>query len=431
VSALIWHHSPSELTRSQAKRIIQDVGSTGQPPIFGYQLFSAGLDPWLKTLEEEYLKDYIRSGGSAFKLVTGTYGEGKTHFLYSVRGLAWMHNYISSYIELKPDETPLHNLESVYRSIVANLLYPQSAASLLESGYDRGIEAVLKIWYYSRSTHLRPNLTRKEYTKTIHELTAAIGPFESSSYTNALRHAFLALHDKDDQKFNLILQWLKGETPPTPDLQQYHIHEKLDSKTGFKFIRCLIQWLREIGYVGLVILMDEAEKTPGMTAKEREKLLNNLRAVIDACSKGEIKGSMIFYAVPDVSFLEGRTNVYEALNQRLSTIFEGAKNPTGVRINLEQLWGTREELLTTIGQKLAGIYEKAYGIRFDPDLLDDRIQSVITKVLGEKFGEVSYKRLFVQEIIKNFHELKSEQRNEARTGPHAGLNTEVSRTTEM
>ncbi|MFA5415394.1 MAG: BREX system ATP-binding domain-containing protein, partial [Methanoregula sp.] len=116
MSALIWHHSLSELPRSQAKRIIQDVGSTGQPPIFGYQLFSAGLDPWLITLEEEYLKDYIRSGGSAFKLVTGTYGEGKTHFLYSVRGLAWMHNYVSSYIELKPDETPLHNLESVYRS---------------------------------------------------------------------------------------------------------------------------------------------------------------------------------------------------------------------------------------------------------------------------------------------------------------------------
>ena len=159
--------------------------------------------------------------------------------------------------------------------------------------------------------------------------------------------------------------------------------------------------------------------------------MNNLRAVIDACSKGEIKGSMIFYAVPDVSFLEGRTNVYEALNQRLSTIFEGAKNPTGVRINLEQLWGTREELLTTIGQKLAGIYEKAYGIRFDPDLLDDRIQSVITKVLGEKFGEVSYKRLFVQEIIKNFHEQKSEMRNKARTGQYAGLNTDMSQTPEM
>lgn len=38
--------------------------------------------------------------------------------------------------------------------------------------------------------------------------------------------------------------------------------------------------------------------------------------------------------VPDLSFLDGRAQVYEALRQRLSTVFEEV-NPTGVRIDLD------------------------------------------------------------------------------------------------
>lgn len=398
--------SIADLSPIFAKRIIQDVGGTGQPPIYGYQFFTAGIGDYLTTIENEYLADYIHHGGSSFKLVVGSYGGGKTHFLYSIQGMAWNYRYVSSYIELKPDETPLHNLESVYKSIVANLLYPQSPESLLQ-GYDKGIEAVIRTWYYQKTQGILDDHSDEEQQKIIKDILSNIGPFESTSYLNAIKHAFNSLHKNDEDSFNLIIQWLKGEKPPASELKKFQINEKLDKSTAFKFIRCLIRWLHEIGYAGLIILMDEAEQTPSMSSKQREKLLNNLRELVDACSKGVIKGSMFFYAVPDESFLEGRTNIYEALNQRLSTLFEGARNPTGVKIQLEKIGDDPEKFLIEIGHKLALIYEKAYDYKFDEAVVNQRIEAVAKKAHEEKFGQISYKRLFVQDVIKNFHELRS------------------------
>ncbi len=60
------------LTRRQARKVIEVVGSAGQPPEWGFQFFSAGLDPYLKVLEEDYLKSLVREGGSSFKMVVGT-----------------------------------------------------------------------------------------------------------------------------------------------------------------------------------------------------------------------------------------------------------------------------------------------------------------------------------------------------------------------
>ena len=356
-----------QLDRIHARRIVQDVRGSGQPPIYGYQFFTAGIGPYLDTIEDEYLSDFIPAGGSSFKLVRGTYGGGKTHFLYSVQGKAWDQEYITAYIELSQNSTPLHRLEEVYRAIVANLLYPQEATALLR-GYDKGIEATLKAWFLSKQEI--PVLPEDKLEPALADYANDIGPYESKSFQNAIRQAFLTQLQGDDEEFNLIVQWLKGENPPKNLLKEYHIFEKLDRSTAFKFLRDLIRWIQEIGYTGLIILMDEAEQTPSMSTRQRETLLNNLRELVDACSKGTVMSTMIFYAVPDDSFLEGRTAVYEALNQRLATVFEGPINPTGVRIDLEHLEVNPEAFLREVGEKLARIYEVAYEISFDPDILD-------------------------------------------------------------
>src|SRR5204863_5649818 len=89
------------LSPQRAKRIIQQLGGSGQPPDYGVQYFSVGLDDYLNVIDEEYLSSYIRDGGSIFKLVEGIYGGGKTHFLYCVRDKGWAHGFVVSYISLK------------------------------------------------------------------------------------------------------------------------------------------------------------------------------------------------------------------------------------------------------------------------------------------------------------------------------------------
>jgi hypothetical protein len=395
-----------KLDRFCAKRIINDVGSSGQPPIYGYQFFSAGLSQYTKTIDEEYLQDFIKCGGSSFKLVLGAYGGGKTHFLYTIQGMAWAASYISSYIELSPSSTPFHKLEQVYKSIITNLVYPQSPENLLD-GQDRGIDAVLRSWYYAKMDELSTQFSEDELEYEIKDYVSGLGPYESTSFQNAIKNAFLALHTEDYDSFDLIAQWLKGENPPKTSIKEFKIFEKIDKSTAFKMIRCLNQWIQEIGYSGLIVLMDEAEQTPSMTTKERSALLQNLRELIDACSRGTLKGTMIFYAVPDESFLEGKTAIYEALNQRLSTNFEGKRNPSGVKIDLEDVSNEPTELLCEIGTNLAKIYEIAYGFEFTDHILKSKIQQLAQKAYNERYGEIGYKRNFVQEVIRSFHEIRS------------------------
>lgn len=399
-----------KLDRICAKRIINDVGNSGQPPIYGYQFFSAGLSYYTKIIAEEYLQDLIKYGGSSFKLVVGTYGGGKTHFLYTIQGNAWEANYISSYVVLTPSSTPFHKLELVYKSIVTNLVYPQSPEELL-NGYDTGIDALLKSWFSSKRNEISRQFSGEDLDHEIKDYISRLALYESTSFQNAIKNAFLALYDDNEESFGLITQWLKGENPPKTLLKNFNIFEKIDKSTAFKMIRCLNQWIRDIGYSGIIILMDEAEQTPSMTTKERSTLLQNLRELIDACSRGTLKGTMIFYAVPDESFLEGKTAVYEALNQRLSTVFysKGKLNPSGVKISLDDddlSRNERVELLCEIGSKLARIYEIAYGFEFSDDVLMTKIREIAEKAYSEKFGEIGYKRKFVTDAIASFNEMK-------------------------
>lgn len=393
------------LDRTLAKRIINEVGGTGQPPLYGYQFFTAGLDRYMETIEAEYLKDYIKYGGSSFKMVVGAYGGGKTHFLYNVLGRAWEHNYISSYIELSANSVPFHKLEEVYRAVVSNLIFPQEAAALLNEP-EKGIEAVLRKWYMETIESL-PLVPPYRPGEEVENYLRELGSFESTSFQNAVKKAFTALYQGDEELFDLIVQWLKGENPSASLLSELHIYEKIDRSTAFKMLRCLVQFVLKIGYSGLIILLDEAEQTPSMSTRERSTLLQNLRELVDACSRGALKGTMVFYAVPDESFLEGRTNVYEALNQRLSTTFEGEINPTGVKIDLENLSKDPVDLLTEIGAKLARIYEIAHEVKFDEAELEATIKEVAEKADQESYGEIAYNRLFVQLIVPSFHALKA------------------------
>lgn len=52
-----------------ARKIIEIVGGQGNPPEYGFQYFTAGLDSYLKTIDEDYLGSFIKDGGSSFKRV--------------------------------------------------------------------------------------------------------------------------------------------------------------------------------------------------------------------------------------------------------------------------------------------------------------------------------------------------------------------------
>lgn len=394
-----------ELEPSIAKKIIERVGGPGQPPEYGLQEFTAGLDPYLSVIRDEYLGSFIKDGGSCFKLVVGVFGGGKTHFLYCVRDIAWDHKFIVSYVRLSPGECPFHQLDAVYKAIARGIVPPLSPDELL-SGYEQGIDKFIQSWYGSKyAEYQEKGLDEASIHEALLEELDGISRVESISYAKAMRAAFRALVDKRDDDFEAICQWLKGEGFDRRTHGRFGIMQKIDKSTAFTMIRSLAQWVRQVGYSGIVILLDEGERQASLSSKQRELLLNNLREVIDECGQSAFQNIMIFYAVPDENFLEGRSQIYEALRQRVATVFEEL-NPAGVKIELDRVVAEPVPFLCEVGQKLARVFEIAYGIQFPPEDRDRTIQSVAEEAYKERFGDIGYKRFFVQKIVKAFHFLR-------------------------
>lgn len=386
------------LNPTEARMILHRIAEAGTPPEYGLEHYTVGLDPFLRVIEEEYLQDFIRQGGSAFKLVVGTYGGGKTHFLYTVKNLAWRLGYVTSYVALSPQECPFNKLELVYKAIMAGLAHPKSTMRPLQP-YEQGIDAFLRAWYLEKSQHLE-----REHVDLYLQ---GISGMESSSFTHAVRAAFRALAEGDDDTYQKVLQWLKGEEIDRETRNRFGITERLDRTTAFRLIRSLAQWIRTLGYAGLVLLFDEAERGMSIaSSREKRMALDNLRQIIDECGNARLPGVMIFYAVPDVrALLDERLETYEALRQRLAGVL-GPTNPSGVKIDLENLGMDPLTFLQELGKKLAHLYSLAYNYSFDGETLERTILITAQEAYQFRGADIGYRRIFVKGILHIFHALR-------------------------
>ncbi|MBI4722759.1 MAG: DUF2791 family P-loop domain-containing protein [Candidatus Stahlbacteria bacterium] len=344
----------------------------------------------------------MRIGISAFKLVVGEYGGGKTHFLYCTRELAWQLRYAVSYVSLSPTECPFDKLELVYKSIVANLSYPPSSLEELMSFHERGIEAVVRIWFEKISQEMKSEVRPQD---ELDEYLSGIKGFESISFCNALKRSFLALKNGNEQEFSTLMQWLKGEEVDKSNYSEYGISESIDRATAFRMIRSLAQWIKTIGYSGLVLLFDEAERALSVASRGSEKkALDNLRQLVDECGNTKFPSVMIFYAIPNTNqILEQRGEVYEALKQRLVGTFSRI-NPSGVKIDMENIELEPIEFMAEVGARLGKIYNTAYS----NSPLDDYVVKEAAKVLAtaayaERFVDIGYRRIFVKSFIEIMH----------------------------
>jgi len=388
----------TELTPNLARNIIERV-HTGNPPIHGIEHYTAGLDPYLNVIEKEYLQTYIKDGGSTFKAVIAGYGEGKTHLLFSVQNLAWKHNYASSYVMLSPIETPFHDPERVYRALVKNLAYPPEG----EKDPIIGIENFIRHWYVQKKAEF-VMLEEREQVQALMDYANSISGFESVSFARAVRQAFISLVTGHDADFEDIMVWLKGEGYDRKTHSKHGIMHKVDKSQAFPLIRSVSQWVSWVGFSGLLILFDETEQVPSFSTKQKEILLSNLRQLIDECGDS-FKHVFIVYSFPDEQFLMSRGVVYEALKQRLDTIF-GFVNPTGVKIRLDELPIDPKQILVEIGTKLARIYEVAYNHKFETSKTDQTVRNIADVCIKRKIAG-AHRRLFVQRLITSLHQMKS------------------------
>lgn len=392
----------TDLTPTIARHVIDRLGGPGEPPIWGFQYFTVGLDGALASLRE-LLSGHVGEGWSTFKLVVGGYGTGKTHFLYHLRQLAWELGFVTCYVSLRHDESPFYQLDLVWAALARSLCRPLSPEELL-SGSEEGMEAYLKSWYARERAQLESaGLGGAELAAALEaRARASVEGVENRNFAAAMRAAMRAMHERRDEDLDEVLQWLDRSFDATVH-GRLGIRRPIDRRDAFPTIRSLVQWVRNLGHPGLVFLLDEAEQTPSLSSRQKDAILKNLREWIDLASDARFRGVLTVYAVPNENLFEGSGDVYEALKQRIQTVFQ-FHNPAGVRIPLDEVEGDPLEQLVQIGHRVAAIFQVAHG-RLPAGPTAELVDRTAREAHERRYVEVGHKRWFVQHLVAGLYEL--------------------------
>jgi len=375
-----------KLDPNLARHIIQRLAEGGQPPELGIQYINVGNESYLKVLENEYMNRILK-GGSSFKLVEGYFGGGKTHFLYCVRELAWAHGFVTSLVELSPDECPYDNSLRVYQAVVRGL---SAAPAEGELSPNPGLTELLTSLVDDLIAESGREMALEYVRRTVRRASC-----ESHSYRQAIVSFLRAEIDGAEEIVAVVGAWLNGEAVNAAALREYGIFETMTRSNAFSMLRSLCQMIVGLGLPGMVLLFDEVDRTMSVGPRRIRSIGDNLRHVIDLCGRSQLPNTLFLYAVPP-EFMRNVVPDYPALYQRLkSPIPFSVRSPQAPIIDLTDLDLEPVPMLKALGRKILEVFELAHDISFDRKLQEKNIAVLAEGCVEEEF-ELNHRRLFVK-----------------------------------
>ena len=390
---------------SSARR--EDIVSAlrrGTVPSSGLDALAVGIDTFAPTLNDEL--ESVSAGRGGFKAVRGEYGTGKTFFGRWLQERARARGFAATEVQINETETPLHRLETVYRRLVEHLGTADTA-----SGAFRG---VIDGWFYALEQDVLADASVDAsdaeglLLRTNALMEARLGAISKTApaFSAVLRTYRRALAAGDGMLADGLISWLAGQPNVAASIKRAAgIKGDLDHFGATNFLVGLLTILRDSGFSGLVMVLDEVETLQRMRTDTREKGLNALRQWIDEIDAGRYPGLyLVITGTP--AFYDGPQGVQRLapLAQRLHVDFGTDRrfdNPRAVQIRLAAFDHTS---LLAVGRRVRDIYadgrpnERRLRAVVDDSYLD-ALARAVAGGLGGKVGVAP--RLFLKKLVSD------------------------------
>ena len=386
----------------QRRAEIIDALRRGTVPKNGLDALAVGVERFQPTLEEEL--DAVSVGRGFFKAVRGEYGAGKTFFGRWLQEKARSRQFATSEVQISETETPLHRMETVYRRLVERIATADSGEGAL-----RGI---IDGWFYALEQDVLADggvdaldadalLAR---TEALMEARLASVTKVAPAFSATIRAYRRALQAEDHALADGLIAWLSGQPNVAAGIRRAAgVKGDIDHFGAANFLAGLLLILRDSGFPGLLLVLDEVETLQRMRADTREKGLNALRQWIDEIDAGRFPGLyLLITGTP--AFFDGPQGAQRLapLAQRLHTDFMTEArfdNPRAVQIRLP---GFNLDLLSEVGRKVRDIFvdgcREPERIRQQVD--DAYIATLAQAVTGNLGGRVGVApRLFLKKLV--------------------------------
>jgi hypothetical protein len=374
----------------------------GTVPGSGLDALAVGIDAFASTLDEELAT--VASGRGGFKAVRGEYGTGKTFFGRWLQERARARGFATSEVQINETETPLHRLETIYRRLVERLGTADSHTGAFRSVIDGWFFALEQDVLADGSVDANDTATLMARTELLMEGQLANICKTAPAFSAVLRTYRRALADGDNMLAEGLISWLAGQPNVAASVKRAAgIKGELDHFGAANFLIGLLTILRDSGFPGLVLVLDEVETLQRMRTDTRERGLNALRQLIDEIDADRFPGLyLVITGTP--AFFDGAQGVQRLapLAQRLHVDFgteQRFDNPRAVQIRLSPF---DQGSLLAVGRRVRDIYADA-----QPNesrlraLVDDAyLESLARAVAGGLGGKVGVApRLFLKKLV--------------------------------
>jgi hypothetical protein len=388
----------SVITRKTAEEMIESLRK-GVPPRRNVSWYAAGTD-FVNSVRKRHLDGGIDSGKIRF--VNGSWGSGKTHFFRLLREEAFDANLLVSTVELDAEQTPFNKFERVFYDIVRNITSPRM--------YEEGnLSAALPFGEVLREAFERKSAELGGDAGAVEALKEEL--FQQTGIDIDFRRVVgeywstFAAESGDpvvlENTRGTLLQWFEGEGQATMFRREFGVQKMVTKENARLVLTSLGQFVRWLGYGGLVILFDESEMTHStMRRSSLKQAHNNLLHLINEIDESE--GLFLLYAAVPEFFTDPKhgITIYGALAARIGA---PAQRPPRA---LDRVWNidamaTTVEDFQSAASRVREIYVAAYPDGADSVVSDDKLRSHMTAVVAEhpEFANVSAWRVVITATV--------------------------------
>lgn len=335
---------------------------------------------------EEMIRDIERvsEGGAAIRFVIGEYGSGKTFFLNLTRLIALEKGMVVLSADMAPDRR-LHATGGQARSLYAEMTRNASTRTKPDGGamvsiVERFVGQAVNL---AETSDREPSEVIREKLAHLEELTRGY------DFATVISQYWEGFEAGNEELKSAALRWLRGEYSTRTDARQaLGVRNIVDDASVYDQLKLLALFVREAGYKGLIVSLDELVNLYKLASSQaRKSNYEQILRILNDVLQGTAQHIGFMLGGTPEFLMDTRRGLYsyEALQSRLAEntfVREGLVDLSGPVIRLANL--TPEDMFVLL-RNIRGIIQGN-----DADLPDEALTAFMTHC-SERIGDAYFR----------------------------------------
>lgn len=294
--------------------IIQSLRA-GVTPRIGLEYIQVGRVNEVKALIEDL--DNIEQGGSAFKIIIGDFGAGKSFFLQLIRYIALEKGMVVINADMSPDRRLFASNGQ------ARNLYKELARNLATRAHPEGNAMIPLVEKFITEQRRIADAEGKDVERVIKDKLNSLSELvDGYDFAQVIATYWKAYNEGNEDLKNNVIRYLRGEYTSRADARRdLGVRAIVEDNNVYDHIKLLARFVTQAGYKGLLVNLDEVVnlyKLPSQRA--RSSNYEQVLRILNDCLQGSAESLGFLLGGTPEFLMDQRKGLYsyEALHSRLA-----------------------------------------------------------------------------------------------------------------